>query len=441
MKIRGLLVATFVFCILGGFLYWSEHHKPSETAKASADTSPVILKLDPSTITKLDVKKKDSEAIVLAKADSGKWQITEPKPFGADQNTVSGMLSTLSSLNSDRVVEDQAADLKQYGLDPPALELDVTEKNNKTQKLLIGDDTPASGAFYAMLKGDPRVFTIPTYSKTSVDKSVDDLRDKRLLTVNPDKISRIELIQKNEDLEFGRNKDEWQILKPKPLRADTLQVGELARKLTDARMDLTASDSKDAETAFAHGAAIAIAKVTDESGTQELQVRENKDTYYAKSSAVDGAYKINADVGQAVAKKLEDFRNKKLFDFAYSDPNKIELHDGSKAYSLTRNGEDWWSNGKKMDAETVQSLVSKLRDLAADKFPDSGFGSPAIMATVTSNDGKRVEKVQIAKSKTGYIAKREDEPTLYELSSSSVDDLQKAAEGVKPAEPAAKHNP
>ena len=31
---------------------------------------------------------------------------------------------------------------------------------------------------------------------------------------------------------------------------------------------------------------------------------------------------------------VRHFRNKKLFDFGYDDPNKLELHDGAKAYFL-----------------------------------------------------------------------------------------------------------
>jgi hypothetical protein len=244
-------------------------------------------------------------------------------------------------------------------------------------------------------------------------------------------------------IEFGRNKDEWQILKPKPLRADSFQVSELARKLTDARMDLSSSDTKEAVSAFAHATPIATAKVTDESGTQELLVRKSQvgktqvgkgeDTYYAKSSTVEGIYKINSDLGQAVDKGVDEFRNKKLFDFGFVEPNKVELHAGSKAYFLTRSGDDWWSNGKKMDAGNVQSLVSKVRDLAADKFSDSGFANPTINLTVTSDDGKRVEKVLMAKSKDGYVAKRENDPVLYQLTSSSVDDLQNTANEVKSA--------
>ncbi|MFZ0285782.1 MAG: hypothetical protein WAL32_11185, partial [Terriglobales bacterium] len=57
----------------------------------------------------------------------------------------------------------------------------------------------------------------------------------------------------------------------------------------------------------------------------------------------------------------------------------------------------------------------------------------AIELTVISNDGKRMEKVQIAKKDAGYIAKREDDPSLYELDAQTVTSLEKAAEDVKPA--------
>jgi Domain of unknown function (DUF4340) len=440
MKIHGLAIAALVLLILGGLLYWSEHHKPAETSKISADTPPSILKLDQSSITKLELKKKDAEPIQLTKASSGDWQITAPKPLRADQSTVSGILSSLSSLNSERLVEDKASDLKPFGLETPLVEVNITAKDNKSQKLLLGDDTPAGSGVYAALAGDPRVFTVASYTKTTVDKGLNDLRDKRLLTVAADKVSRVELARKNEDIEFGRNKDDWQILKPKPMRADNTQVADLVRELTDAKMDISGSDAGDAAGAFAKAAPVATARVTDASGAQELQIRKikekDKETYYAKSSAVDGAYKVDSSVGKAVDKGLEDFRNKKLFDFGYNDPNKIELHNGSKAYFLTRGSggsQDWWSSGKKMDPDSVDTFISKLRDLAATKFPDLGFSNPAIDLYVATDDGKRTEKVLIAKSGDHYLAHRENEPALYQLDASGIDDLLKAADEIKPA--------
>ena len=445
MKLRGLIVAAIILAGLSGTLYWSNHHKPADTTEASANVAPKILAVKETDISKFDLKKNGTEQVAGERNSAGQWHITAPTALPADQSAVSSLLGTFSSLNSERLVEEKAGNLAPYGLDAPKLEVDLTEKGNKTQKLLLGDATPAGSGMYAKLDGDPRIFTIPSFDKTSIDKSANDLRDKRLLTANPDKISQVELTAKKQEMAFGRNKDEWQIVKPRPLRADGAAVDELVRALTDAKMELPASDNgivnaqnsndqKKMAAAFASAAPVATAKVTAESGSQELQVRKNKDDYYAKSSAVEGIYKVPSTLGQALDKNLEDFRNKKLFDLGSDDPNKIEIRDGSKSYFLTRSGEDWWSgSAKKMDVGTVQDLIDKIRDLSASKFVDSGFTAAVIHLTVTSNDGKRVEKVGIAKAGDNYIAKRENEPALYQLDSKAVEDLTKSAGEVKPA--------
>jgi len=437
MKMNSLLIAAIVLAALSGVLFWSNHRKPAESAvKVSADTPPKILTLSQADIAKVDIKKKSGDEIELAKNDAGKWQIVGAKPLRADQNEVSSMLSTLSSLSSERLIEEKAGNLADYGLAQPAVEVDVTEKDNKTQKLLIGDNTPAGNAVYVALADDPRVFTLASYAKTSLDKSAKDLRDKRLLVFEQDKLSRVELSAKKQDVEFGRNKDQWQIVKPKPLRADDSKVEELIRKLGDAKMDLIASDDdqKKAAAAFNSGSSVAIAKVTDASGTEELQVRKNKDNYYAKSSAVEGVSKVGNDLGTALDKAVDDFRNKKLFDLGFTDPEKVELHDGAKAYFLTKGGSDWFSaDGKKLDPIGAEGVVEKIRDLSASKFVDSGFGAAVLEVIATSNGGKTIEEVSVAKDGDHYVAKREGESALYQLDPVVVTGLEKAVEDLKPA--------
>jgi len=437
MKMNGLLIAAIVLAALSGVLYWSNHRKPADTAiKVSADTAPKILTLAQADITKVEIKKNGGDDVELTKNDAGKWQLAGAKPLRADQNEVSSILSTLSSLSSDRLIEEKAANLADYGLAQPATEVDVTEKDNKTQKLLIGNNTPGGNGAYVALAGDPRVFTLANYAKTSIDKTAKDLRDKRLLVFEQDRLSRVELTAKKQDIEFGRNKDQWQIVKPKPYRAEDSKIEELLRKLGDAKMDLSASDDdqKKAATAFNSGTQLATAKVTDASGTQELQVRKNKDDYYAKSTAVDGFYKVGSDLGTALDKTVDDFRNKKLFDLGFNDPDKIELHEGPKAYFLTKGGQDWFSaDGKRVDAVSAEAFLGKVRDLAASKFLDSGFSAAQIELTATSNNGKTVEKILIAKDGDHYVAKRESEPALYQIDPVAVVALEKAAEDLKPA--------
>ena len=441
MKLGGLIVAVLVLGGLTGTLYWSNHHKPAESTEASADTPPKILAVKEADISRFDLKKNGVDQVAGERNSSGQWRIASPTSLPADQSAVTGLLGTFSSLSSQRLVEEKAGNLASYGLDAPKLEFDLFEKDNKTQKLLLGDVTPTGNGIYAKLDGDARVFIMPSFDKTSIDKTANDLRDKRLLTLDPDKISQVDLVAKKQEIAFGRNKDGWQMVKPRPLRADGSRVDELVRALTDAKMELNAlDDPKKTASAFASATPVATAKLTAESGTQELQVRKNKDDYYAKSSAVEGTYKVASTLGQALNKNLDDFRNKKLFDLGSDDPNKIEIRDGIKSYFLTRNGEDWWSgSAKKIDPGTVQDLIDKIRDLSASKFVDTGLTfATSIELTVTSNDGKRVEKVGMAKLGDNYIAMRENDSTLYQIDAKAIDDLKKSAEDVKPATPPAK---
>jgi len=437
MKGHGLLFAAVLLAALSGVLYWSNRHKAAESdVKISADAPPKILDLKQASISKIDIKKKGSDPVELAKDSTGAWQIVSPKQYRANQNTVSSFASALASLTSERLLDANASNPAQYGLADAGYEVDVIEKDGAAHKLLIGDEAPAGNSSYAALGGDPRVFMLASYNKTSLAKSLNDLREKRLLVFEQDKLSRVELTAKKQDIEFGRNKEQWQIVKPKPFRADDSKVEELIRKLADAKMDLSASDEdqKKAAAAFAGGAEVGTAKVTDASGTEELQVRKNKDDYYAKSSAVEGVYKVGNDLGAALDKTVDDFRNKKLLDMGFNGPEKIELHEGAKAYYLTKGGSDWFSaDGKKVDDIGAESFVEKVRDLEASKFVDAGFGAVELEVTATSNAGKTVEKVLIAKDGDHYVAKRDGEPALYQLDPVVVTGLEKAAEDMKPA--------
>jgi hypothetical protein len=440
MRIRGLLVAVVLLAALGVGLYFSNKDKAAEAAKPPADAPPKILALTEGDITKVTLKKKGADETVLEKAN-GKWQITAPKPYPADQDTASQLVASTANVSGDRVVEDKASNLSAYGLNTPMLEVDITGKGGKVSKLKIGDDTPTNSGSYAIVDGDPRVFTVASYVKTGVDKSLNDLRDKRLLRFDQDKLSRVELIAKKQDIEFGRDKDQWQIVKPKPLRADGLQVDEMLRKLKDAKMDLALSDddAKKAAAAFASGTPVATVKLTDPSGTQEIEIHKNKDDYYAKSSVAPGVFKTTPELGAGVDKALDDFRNKKLFDFGFNDPGKIQMHANGKSFDFQKGGDDWFSNGKKMDSTSIQSFVDKLRDLAATKFLDTpSLGASTADITVVSNSGKLTEKVLIAKQGSDYVAQRQNEPAIYGLDTKTVDDLVQAASDVKPAPPVKK---
>jgi hypothetical protein len=428
MKPKGLLIAVVLLAVLGGLVWWSNKSQ-ADKAKTPADAPVKLLSTPGDQFQEVKIRKVTGEVLGL-KLENGKWRMTAPQPLPADQDAAGSMVSALVNLNADKVIEEKATDLKPYGLDVPTLDVQIVRKDGKTDHLLIGDDTLNGSGAYAKLANDAKVVTVGTTTKTSLDKRPDDLRDKRLLTFDSDKLSRVELAAKGPVIEFGKNgQNEWQMVKPRPLRADGSAVDVLVTKLKDAKMDLSETD---ANKKFAAAAKVATVTATDAGGTQTIDVRRDKDkNVFAKSSAVDGIYKINADLADALEKSVDDFRNKKLFDFGFSDPSKVEVQ--GKGY--TKAGDKWTANGKTMDNSTVQNLIDKLRDLAATKFAEKGGGEPIVVASVVSNSGKRTEKVSISRQGTQYFAQRDGEPSIYELDAKIVEDLQKAAADVKEAAP------
>lgn len=431
---------------LSAGVYWANKKEKADASKPPADAPPKILTLQQDKIAQIEFKRRDGQSTTIIKDDGGNWRITAPKALAADQSTAGTTAITIATLSSDRVVDDKVTDLAAYGLAPAAVGITITMKDGKSTKLLVGDETPTGSDVYAKLDGDPRLFTMAASNKGSLDKTYRDLRDKRLLTFDQEKVSRVELTSHpkgvTQNTEFGRvNQTEWQILKPKPMRADGFQVDDLVRKLKDATMDTNVSDedAKKATAAFASAPAFALVQVTAPGGTQTLEIRKSKDDYYAKSSVIEGIQKVNADLAMALDKSADDFRNKKLFDFAFSDPNKFEVKDGAKTANYERSGDKWSSGGKAMDSISVQSFIDKVRDLAASKFVETGFTTPTLELTVVSNDGKRTEKVEIAPVSGGdFIARRDGETGLYQVDAKAVQDLLQAAGDIKEEPPPAK---
>lgn len=437
MQLRGLLAALVLLAVLGGGVWYSNKRKAEEEKQGSKDT-PKILAIPEDQLAQLEIKRADGKNTTLKKTD--KWQITAPEAMGADQDAINSIATTIAGLTADAIVDEKPADLATYGLNSPQVVLTVTKKDGKSTTLKVGDEMATGSGYYAMIDGDPKLYTIASYNKTSIDKTTVDLRDKRLVAFDPDKLTRVELTAKGGSVEFGKNaQNEWQIVRPKPLRADNWAVEELVRKIKDAKMDASVleEDSKKAAGNFASGTKIAVAKVTDAAGTHEIEVRKKDSDYFAKGSAMAGVHKVTNELGEGLDKGLDDFRNKKLFDFGFSDPTKVEVKgaDGqTKTYS--KSGEKWVRGSETMDSVSVQSFIDKLRDLSATSFKDSGFGTPVMDLKVTAREGKILDHVQISKG-TGdtALAVRVNEPTVYQLPASALTELETTAGAIRPPAP------
>jgi len=439
MKFRGLLIAVVVLAALGGFLYWSQKHPDALQPKSAASPlMPTLVHATQNTMTAVTLQKRGAAPIVLASDPSGKWSITAPIAAPANHGSVTRLLGALSDLRADSIIEDHATDLTRYGLADPSVTVDVTAKGSQPQKLLVGDSTPTSNGVYAMVAGDTHVYTIPTFVNETFNEPVDKLRDSRLLPFNVGVVTGIELDRGGQAIVIDRQQGKWQIEKPSAYRASGSAVDSLLHDLVNAKFDSSATPEQ-AASGFAKAAPFETIRLTSGSGaalqTDTLEVRKSRTggDFFGKASVFPGIWKVDPSIDAALTKGLDDLRNKQLFDFGYNEPLNIDYRANGTNLSLVRSNADWFENGKKMDSDSVESLVSALRNLAASKFVTSGFTKPDVEITVVSQNGKLTEKVQLQKTKDGANARREDGPTLYALDADTVNPLYDAATSVKPA--------
>jgi len=430
MRPKGLLIATAVLAALAAAVWWSSRQKKEEPEGPS---SPKLLSLRQDEITKIEILRREGETTRIEKGSDGAWRITAPEPLAADRSAVESLVSSAAALNADKAVEEKPEDLAVFGLKEPHARVVITLKDGKTRTVLLGDDAPVGGGGFAQVDGDPKVYLLTSWVKGGLDKLAVDLRDKRILTFDRDKLVRLEIARKKETFEFSKNaQGSWVISRPQMYRADGWSVDDYIRRLQDLKLDplLTSDQKADLEKQFKGGETVAAVTVADAAGLQKLELRKNKDKYYARSSVVEGFHLVQEFDAKALEKGLDDFRNKKIFDFGFDDPSKIEYRGPKRQLSLSKSGEKWTESGKTMDSVGVQTLIDRLRDLSAVSFPSTGFTQPLIEIAVTA---KGAEKVLISKSGDKYIARREGEPALYEIAASSVEDLEKAASDVKEA--------
>lgn len=434
MKFRGLLAAVVVLAALGGVLWWSQHHQPKPAESTPA--LPAILRFDAKSVTGLTLHDKGAAPIVLTPGSGAAWQITAPISFRADSEAVNQMVAGLANLVPQRVVEDHAANLSSYGLSDPALSVDVTRTNHQSAHLLLGDKTPTGDGIYAMIPGNPHVYTVGAWVDNTLGKSVDDLRDRHLVPVHTPDINKVEILRGGQDIAIARVPGGWQIQKPAVYRTSNYEVDNLIEQVVSATWDPSANAAQ-SDAAFSHGSPVATAQVTTGMGantlTDSLEIRKSKDDYYAKSSSIPGIWKVDAALATALDRDVDAYRNKQLFDFGYAEPVGIQVHSGTTSLSLARSGSAWFSSGKKMDSDSVEALVTAIRGLAAAKFATSGYAKPDIDLTVNAGGAHPPEAIHIQKTSDGGIAKRDDGQGLYVLDADTMSNFTKAVDGVKPA--------
>ena len=111
-----------------------------------------VFDFDPEKVTKITIK--GPATLVLEKTD-GKWKTVQPATPAVSSFKTDSFIEEFSELKTERFAEYKASDLKQYGLDEPALTLEFAFPQ-KTIALLVGLEK--EGKYFVKKSGLPGVF-------------------------------------------------------------------------------------------------------------------------------------------------------------------------------------------------------------------------------------------------------------------------------------------
>jgi uncharacterized protein DUF4340 len=440
-KLANTLVALLLLGAMWGAITYYDKRKSKETPKAETTVQEKILPLDSQHIRSLTLSPRGGEAVTCQREGST-WSIVEPKQLRADQSTISSLVSSLTSATVDEVVDAHPSSVKDFGLDPPAFTLDVsTDAKPPKLTLNIGDETPTSGGLYAQVAGNPRVFTLASYMKTSLEKNLFDLRDRRALSLDADRIQKIELNSKDKKWTLTKNPEGvWDLVLPPPVRADRFTVEGLVSELRGLSMQSIVAEEKKNTASYGFGAPELRVQVSGSDGSQTLTLgkKEGKDNnrYYAMNSALPQVFTLSSDFLTQFNKKPEDLREKDLFSFSSFEVKHVEV-DTPKGHRVfeTQKDNQWKQTApstKNVTRDKMDTLLNRLRDLRADTFPKAadlaqfGLNKPAYRFNIQFGDKNQTEIVEISKVGDHIYARRSTDEAPCELAKTALDDVEKA---------------
>src|SRR5687767_8088062 len=134
---RGLASTAVLLVVLAGlvgYIYFVE----GDRDPAATEAKEKAFTVSPENIEEVVVKNAAGETARVQRIDAS-WQVVEPEKAAADATEVAAITSSLASLEVQRVVDENAGDVAQYGLNPPKIDVSFRVRDAKEfHRLLVG---------------------------------------------------------------------------------------------------------------------------------------------------------------------------------------------------------------------------------------------------------------------------------------------------------------
>jgi hypothetical protein len=443
---RKYLNTLLAVAVLGmswfAFTYWDKYRSHETTASESKPEEKLV-SLDSSHIQAFRLEPRDGPAFTCRR-QGGKWVLEGPpkspsSPLPADPSTVSSFLNSLTTATVEEVVDPHPASVKDFGLDPPAERVEVSTDTKPPQLTLsLGDETPTSNGLYAQVSGNPRLVTMPAYLKSSLEKSLFDLRDKRALTLDVDQVQRISVESKGKRWTIEKNPEGvWDLVLPPLVRADRSSVDGLVSALRGLSMQTIVAEDKKKFVQYGFGSPTLKVELASPQGAQSLLLgKKDGERYDAVNSALAPIFTLNSTILTQFQKDPTDLRDRDLFSFSTFDAKRVEVDTPKGHWAFEQNKDNKWKEtapkAKDITVDNMDGLLSNIRNLRAASFPKGadlsalGLTKPAYRFQVQFGDKNQTETVEASKVGEHTYARRTADPLPSELAKNALDAVDKA---------------
>jgi hypothetical protein len=443
MNPRNTAILALVVAALGAFVWFYEIQGGAERAKQEEAGKRLFPGVAAEQIQSIELRTTDGVNARLERAGTEGWKLVAPLVTPADRFAADGVASTLAELAPEATF-DTPEPLENYGLaGEPTVRFHAGDQDHV---LRLGNATPVGGNVYATDAEGKRVFTLASWRKNALQKTVKQLRDGRVLDFDRAQVKGIALQSADGHVVLERGEGGWRIAAPVEAKADADAVEGLLSDLqylrADEFVDAPADDAK-----LGLASPWLAVELTPESGEPiRLGVGGKHEDRRVVRGTAGRVFEIAHARLEALPRALAAYRWKQLASFASEDAVHFELRfqepGGEPTTILGTSGEGGWTTTPEaMEPGRASRLISELsalraEEVAADAMGDAeraglGLAPPRttlkVLAKPAQKDAAAAVLAELwlgAAQPDGRIpAQRAGEPTVYWLGANMRDQL------------------
>ncbi|MEE2876932.1 MAG: DUF4340 domain-containing protein [Candidatus Neomarinimicrobiota bacterium] len=397
------LLLAGIAAVLGAFVFFYEIEGGKKREEAEQYESSLI-KMERDEIQSVTLMQQDGEIIRYERSGES-WEITEPVRIGVEESVINGNHLAFANAIIKRKLNISPDGLKNYGLEPAHVEVILESKNGRTVELMIGDESVTRGDLFVAFRDSNTVFITSEDLKTEAEKTLFDLRDKKIAHYELDDVRRIKIGTKEHTIVIEKTGDGW-VMKNPNLPVDESRVNSFLSSLGNYSAKAFAAESFDnkSQYGFEKPEVKVMLSLGEEMASKEITIGgvvggENDDPeYHGYESGLPAVFIIQESTKNNLSRDPFYFQDKQLVRFDKDALSEIRI---SGAYQITLAPQDtlgWYvhtDSSFKVEDSDINRLTSaidgvKAAELEATKSEDPnsyGLKVPFLEVVVTDSTG------------------------------------------------------